>query len=159
MMTRTVIILRGLPGSGKSTLARIFDGFGAELISMDKFWTKDGQPYKFDRTSIEEAVAWTKTQFQAAIDKEEKLIVVDNTHSREWEYAFFKKTAEEMGYTTHVVEVQRGLFECFGAGLHKVPFEKIVEMAERFERPAMMTPEAQLKMLLIEISRLKAQKV
>ncbi len=152
---RTVIILRGLPGSGKSTFAKLLGGV---VLSMDKFWTKDGQPYKFDRTRIEEAAAWVRAEFKAAIDRDEELIVVDNTHTREWEYAPFKNGAEAMGYTTHVVEVQRGLFECFDAGLHKVPFDKIVDMAERFDRPASMTIESKMEMLLTAVSKLTASK-
>jgi len=149
---RTVIILRGLPGCGKSTLAKLFTG--AVVVSMDDFWSLDG-PYRFDHIKLDHAVAWTKAKFETAIDQDEELIVLDNTNTREWEYLWFKNRAEEIGYTTHLVEVQRGLFECFGAGRHPVPFEKIVEMAERFERPATMTLEAQVKMLLIEIAKMK----
>lgn len=156
---KTVIIIRGLPGSGKSTFAKLLCQGDAIKISMDDFWTRDGQPYSFDQSKIPEAIAWTHQQFQRAMDNDIDLIIVDNTHTREFEYRWFKYEAEAMGYVIHLVEVQRDLFECFGANRHNVPFEKIVEMAERFERPATMTVEAQLKMLLIQIAKLKAPKL
>ena len=134
---RTVIIMRGLPGSGKSTVAKLFrDKAEAFIVSMDDFWTRDGKPYKFDKERINEAVQWTHDRFTQFIENDADLIIVDNTNTQQWEYKWFKTQAEEMGYIVHLLEVQRPILECHAACRHLVPFSKLFEMAERFERPA-----------------------
>lgn len=151
---RTVIIMRGLPGSGKSTVAKLFDG---DVVSMDDFWTKDGQPYKFDKARINEAVQWTHDRFIELMDKDAELIVVDNTNTQKWEYEWFKTQAEEMGYIVHLVEAQRTVLDCHAACKHPVPFHKLMEMAERFERPGAATLENYVYGLLETVAKLNRQ--
>lgn len=127
-------------------------------ISMDKFWTKDGQPYKFDRSRLQEAIDWTQKQYLEALpnaktviilrglpgsgkssvaqlfaDKGDDFIVVDNTHTRAMEMEFYIKRAEEEEIRVHILHVERGLYEAAFASTHDVPWEKMTEMASRWE--------------------------
>jgi predicted kinase len=143
---RTVIIMRGLPGSGKSTVAKLFhDAF---IVSMDSFWIQPDGTYKFDKSRINEAVQFTKDKFTSLMDVDTDLIVVDNTNTQEWEYEWFKRQAEEMGYAVHLVEVQRSILDCHAACTHQVHFLKILDMAERFERPASATLDNHVRQLM-----------
>ena len=73
----TVIILRGCSGSGKSTLASLF-GPAAVVVSADDFFITDAG-YKFDK----------------AIACNTPVIIVDNTNTMSWEFAYYEETAKE----------------------------------------------------------------
>lgn len=130
---KTVIILRGLPGCGKSSVAQLFGPH--VLISMDKYWTRDGDPYKFDYTKLAEAVAWTHEQFMEALQAHEykvNLIIVDNVSYAKHHYKFFQEEAEKAHARVHFIHVERPLNDL--ASHHNVPREKVFEMAARWER-------------------------
>jgi predicted kinase len=127
------IILRGLPGSGKSTIAELLACEDDVVISMDNYWTRNGQAYKFDFNRIKEASQWTKEQFLSALRDKRELIVVDNTHTRIWEMAFFAQQAKRAGYQVHILHIERDIFDCFKDGKHSLRWDKMVEMADRWE--------------------------
>lgn len=136
-MTPIVVILRGLPGSGKSSVASLLRAH--YYISMDLFWTKDGEPYKFDYNRLEEAIQWTHLQFIQALcgpidptAQQPKLIVVDNVSYALEHFRFFEEEAKKVGARVHVVHVERPLKELFSS--HNVLKDKIIEMADKWER-------------------------
>jgi len=130
---KSVIILRGLPGSGKSTFLQSFM-LPHIHISMDHFWTKDGQPYSFDYKRLAEAIEWTHKQFVEKLEAEGDLpIVVDNVSYAFEHYRFFWEEARKRGINVHIVHIERPFRECVRAGTHNVPVEKLLNMAEKWE--------------------------
>jgi len=127
---KTVVILRGLPGSGKSSVSRLFDHH--KYVSMDEFWTKDGEPYKFDYARLAEAIQWTHDRFIAALAApRDGLIVVDNVGYLKEHFKFFIEAAKARGAVVHIVHIERPLDEL--TSHHDVPSEKILEMAAKWE--------------------------
>jgi len=132
-MEKTVIILRGLPGSGKTSFLH---HLGPHIhISMDLFWTKDGKEYAFDYNRLREAIEWVQAQYCKALDEEGSNlpIVVDNVSYLAVHYSFFLKEAQARNVRTHIVHIERPIAECIFANKHKVPAEKIVQMARDWE--------------------------
>jgi tRNA uridine 5-carbamoylmethylation protein Kti12 len=129
-MQKSVIILRGLPGSGKTTFLNFLVAY--THISMDKFWTKDGEEYKFDYHKLSEAIQWTQDQFLKALDAESTLpIVVDNVSYAYEHYRFFVEEAKKRNIPVHIVHIERPLQECRNS--HGVPADKVEQMAEKWE--------------------------
>lgn len=131
-MEKTVIILRGLPGSGKTSFLH---HMGPHVhISMDLFWTKDGGEYAFDYTRLKEAIEWVQAQYIKALDTDSNIpIVVDNVSYLRIHYEVFLKEARARNIPVHVIHVERPIAECIAANTHKVPAEKIVQMARDWE--------------------------
>lgn len=132
-MNKHVIILRGLPGSGKTFFSNHIRP--AFVISMDHFWTKDGQPYKFDYAKLDEAIEWTHQQFLEMLhdDSEEVLdrIIVDNVSYAREHFKFFVDEAKKAGACVHIIHVERPLAEL--ENHHGVSKDHIVGMAEKWE--------------------------
>jgi tRNA uridine 5-carbamoylmethylation protein Kti12 len=144
-MDKTCWIFRGPPGSGKTTAAKkLFDLLrtagptegGFVYLSMDDYCTDEEGNYKFDPSKIGENVKRLKDEFDAAVfGLKHTNIIVDNTHSRYWEYGWAIDKAEAAGYQVHVLEVQADMFVCAKRQKHPVPLEKLVEMFSRWESP------------------------
>lgn len=130
-----VIILRGLPGSGKTEFKKSLRDH--ILISMDLYWTKDGQEYEFVAADIPKAVKWMHEKFIAALEQEQNspkaLVVVDNTHTRVWEMEFFIAQAKKRGWMVQIVRVEADVMDCAARCSHPVPASKLLEMRDRFE--------------------------
>jgi predicted kinase len=129
---KTVVIMRGLPGSGKSAVADLMQIH--HRISMDHFWTKDGQPYSFNYSKLGEAIDWTHRQFISALEDTMTgidLIVVDNVNYAKEHFQFFVDEAKKHGARVHFVHVERPLDELDNS--HGVPEEKVLQMAEHWD--------------------------
>lgn len=143
-MPRTMIIMRGPPGSGKSTLVKLLKGLaGARTFSLDRHRVVDGE-YKFIPWREREVVALYNKEVEEAIKFGYGLIILDNVHSRKWEYLSHYEGALKAGYRVHVVEVQSDIFECFSRQQHPVPFNKLREIFDRWETPLSRTKEDRL---------------
>lgn len=132
MKPRHVIILRGLPGSGKTFFSNLIRA--SYVISMDHFWTKDGQPYKFDYGRLGEAIQWTHDQFMEILhneDAELEHIIVDNVSYAKEHFQFFVDEAKKAEACVHIVHIERPLNELDSK--HGVPEDKILQMAEKWE--------------------------
>jgi len=151
-MERVVFIMRGLPGSGKSSVAQ---HLAAEdcIVSMDDYWrlpevrmtiAGGGQ---FDDTQLAAAVKWTREQFIELLDAGEDTIVVDNTATRFFEYAWFYNRAREAGCTVHILHVEAPLVDCIARQTHNVPLGKILEMRDRWEPVCSKDPVARVRAL------------
>ena len=138
--TKTCYIFRGPPGSGKTTVAERLTKTlpGLVYISMDRYRTDEKGNYHFDPSKVAEDVKRMKEEFYQAVFRGELNVVLDNVHSRYWEYGWAAKQAYDFGYIVHVVEVQADLMTCFHRQRHPVPWDKLVEIFERWETTVRM---------------------
>lgn len=135
---KTMVIMRGPPGSGKSTFVELLDKLcdakftSPHIISLDEFRVVEGR-YVFDPSREREVVAQYHTAVSDAVKADEPFIVLDNVHSRHWEYERTKKLGERHGYRIFVIEVQQDFWTCLDRMRHPVPFDKLKEIFERWE--------------------------
>lgn len=105
---KQLIILKGASGSGKSTFADFikngwWNSHEVSICCADDYFTKDGV-YNFDVTKLSEAHSECKANFNASIDAEFPVIIVANTNTNDWEYAYYTNIAKENGYKIfHIV--------------------------------------------------------
>ena len=130
-MSKTLLLLRGLPGSGKSTLAKLLGGVH---IEADQYFMQDGE-YKFDSSKLKLAHNYCQSQTSAWMSSDGEQvnvdrIVVSNTFTQEWEMKPYFDLAKTHGYQVFsiVVENRHG-----SKNVHYCPQETIEKMLERFE--------------------------
>jgi predicted kinase len=130
-MEKILYIVRGIPGSGKSTFAK---SLGGTHFETDMFYMVDGE-YKFDGTKIKEAHQWCQNNVHNAMILNHtadlnKVIVVSNTFTQEWEMKPYFEMADRYDYKVFsiVVENRHG-----GVNEHNVPEEVLTKMRDRFE--------------------------
>jgi predicted kinase len=134
-MKKTLIILRGLPGSGKTTFSNFLGTLykDAHVISLDDFRIVDGE-YVFDVKREREVVEAYKTSVLNAFKIGADCVILDNTHSRLWEFNHWVRVAEHHKYSVFVLDVEESLEVCLLRGTHSVPEEKVREMSKRWEK-------------------------
>jgi len=149
---KRVIILRGFSGSGKSDFCN--DLGEHTYLSLDDFWTgpREGKavgvlPYQFDISRIKQAVAWLENRLDEALGDVFTLnrIVIDNTHTRLWEMAQWIKKAEAANAVVKIVHIERELPACYLGNSKGVEWDKLQEMADRWEPVCDNSPEARIK--------------
>lgn len=130
-MSKTLLLLRGLPGSGKSTLSKTI---GAITFEADMFFM-EGNEYKFNPTKLKEAHAWCQNQVEMTMKNSTKnfetsRIAISNTFTQEWEMQPYYDLAKKYGYEVFsiIVENRHG-----GTNVHNVPEDKLEIMKNRFE--------------------------
>lgn len=134
-MPRRMIILRGLSGSGKSTVARALASTGAIVCSADDYFMR-GDDYRFNPRDLPKAHADCVARVHRALIKGLS-VIVDNTHTRHWEYSGYVRMAREAGYTVDIVVVggrsPSDVLEYANRNTHGVPFYVIQCQADRWE--------------------------
>ena len=88
----TVYILRGISGSGKSTVtaaiaASLPPGTRYVVCSADNYFIGPDDVYRFDSKLLSSAHEYCRRTFDAALIDRVPVIIVDNTHAQQWEYA------------------------------------------------------------------------
>jgi predicted kinase len=129
-MSKTLILLRGLPGSGKSTAAKLFQGYGwSAHYEADMYFMVDGE-YRFNPAKLKDAHGWCSSQTEKAMVDEIPMIVVSNTFTQEWEMEAYYILAKKYGYKviTLIVENRNNT-----KSVHSVPEASIEKMKNRFE--------------------------
>lgn len=134
-MTKTLLLIRGLPGSGKSTFAHfVWNDYA--ICEADKFFVGEDGVYRFDASKLKQAHEWCRNEVETRM-KDNQVnpqyypeIVVANTFTQEWEMEEYFKLAEKYGYTVFsiIVENRHG-----NKNVHGVPDEKLKQMRERFK--------------------------
>ena len=104
-----VIAFRGIPGSGKSFLSThcseyIANSANVAVCSADYFFTS-GEEYKFSTRLLPQAHAHCLDLFLQAVAEGKQLVVVDNSHSRKWEYEIYRYLSSILGCRFHVLEI------------------------------------------------------
>eukprot|EP00939_MAST-03C_sp_MAST-3C-sp1_P004425 g4425.t1 len=136
----TVFIMRGIPGSGKSYLAKSIaaEHENSVVCSADDYFIdeKTGK-YNFDFRKLQQAHAQCMTRYLDALLARSPAIIVDNTHTRLWEYSHQEKIARLSGYALEVREIEcpnKQVAEfCAKRNGHEVPLKNVLKMWRRFE--------------------------
>ena len=132
-MSKTLIILRGLPGTGKSSFAE-FMWSSSVVCEADQYFYDEQGNYNFDISKLGEAHRWCQSQVEEAMKPQDynkygSEIVVSNTSTTEKELQPYLDLAEEFGYTvvSLIVENRHG-----SRSVHNVPDETLEKMRSRF---------------------------
>jgi hypothetical protein len=146
MKRGNVTIIRGIPGSGKTHWGRSLfnkDPKVSRYCSNDDYFMVETPPgsglfeYQYDTAKRGEAVAATMRKYLDAVRSGIPEIIVDNTHTRFWEYENFIRIAELMGYAWKVVEMDvpdLSTFKlCVKRNRHEVPVGTMLMMWYRWE--------------------------
>lgn len=137
--TKDLILIRGVSGSGKTTFGRLIAGHGMNLeaigakpfdvLAADDYFMVDGE-YKFDGSKLKEAHADCQARTEARMARGDRMVIVANTFTREWEMAEYFLLAYEYGYRVYSIIVEN---RHDGVNEHGVPEESVQAMRDRFE--------------------------
>jgi len=138
MLTKRLIVLRGLPGSGKThvrthSFSQLFNAHdnkldtGYIICSADDFFTKDGE-YHFDPLLLPEAHKACFMKFVEAVNAETPHILIDNTNIHAAEYAPYMTYAQAFDYTTEIVTVWASVETAMKRQTHEVPLNIMLRM-------------------------------
>jgi len=143
-MNKKLIILRGLPGSGKSTYAKELanklweGGLACKICSADYYFERPDGVYDFNPRLLKNAHNFCEQQVKESMQTNYSIIIIDNTNTRKWEYQKYIDMANKHGYNIEEKIIggfsEEKIKEYAGRNIHGVPYEKIKEMAERFEK-------------------------
>ena len=141
-----VVILRGVPGSGKSTLIKniisILNISDEDIIicSADNFFIKKNNKseyeYIFNGSKIKEAHLECKKNFNNAMkEKKKKIIFLDNTNIKFWEYKDYLRDSSEC-LNTLLIEFRikkEDINKVLDRNVHGVPNDKVLHMYNNFQ--------------------------
>jgi predicted kinase len=129
-MSKTLIIVRGLPGSGKSTVGAKF----GVVRSADDFFMDNGV-YNFDPSKIVHAHAACQQAVKEDLDNGDNAVVT-NTFCMGWEFTPYIEIAAEVSAAVIVVDMFDGGLDDAGLearNVHGVSAEVIAAMRARWE--------------------------
>ncbi|CAI8021691.1 Leukocyte receptor cluster member 9, partial [Geodia barretti] len=136
-----VIALRGVPGSGKSFLTThcseyLTDSASVAICSADFYFMKGGD-YKYSTKLLPMAHTYCLDLFLRALAEGKQLIVVDNTHSRKWEYEIYSYISSILGCRYHVLEIpcpsQKTLESYRSRNQHEIDEKTALNIFKRWE--------------------------
>jgi predicted kinase len=144
MDSKTCWIFRGPPGSGKTTASKkMLDLMSTSTtvagsyayISLDAIREKKGYVNDWEQIKVNMRVdvAEMEKTFEHALLSKFEHVILDNVHSRKWEYEWAVGMAEKHGYVVHVIEVQADVFTCAKRQTHPVPAEQLLGIFDRWE--------------------------
>jgi predicted kinase len=142
-----MFILRGPSGAGKTEYANslINDNGGLEdfklewICSADKFfYNPDTRMYEFDPTKLGEAHAGCLGQVLQAIAENARMVFVDNTNIRNWEFQNYIEIGRQADYEVEVYQLLPETIEemrsCVVRSRHDTPPEIIAKQILAFEK-------------------------
>lgn len=145
---KTLVIMRGISGSGKSTFANGFKDVmenyerTVQICSADNFFDS-GEEYNFDPRFIKYAHQMCKAEVAQSILEETNVIIVDNTHTKTWEYEKYVEMANDFDYKVIVANMMEARPKdlsdeeyvnlCHGRNQHGVPKTHVRKMFDRFQ--------------------------
>ncbi len=128
-----MFIMRGLPGSGKSVAAY---WIGGTICSADHFFTKNGR-YVFDPKMLFEAHEACMKKARDACEREDRVVVIDNTNIKVWNFQYYLNLAETHGYKVQIIDMYdsgKTDEQLFQRNLHEVPLDTITRMRRDWEK-------------------------
>jgi hypothetical protein len=148
---KMLYVLRGLPGSGKSTYAKkrwpsmradrfLWDGEDKHAqpvcVSIDHEFTNLSGEYVWEAKRVGRCAAEANTRLVRLLHAAVPEVIVDNTHSRLWEYHLALDLAFAFGYGVEIISLFDGGCsdeELFSRCTHNVPLDVITRHRERWE--------------------------
>lgn len=131
-MSRTLVIIRGVPGSGKSTIAKEV----AKLLGEDKVDIFEADDYFTDEEGnyvyVPNEIGFAHEQCKANMLKSRKeVVIVANTFTREWEVTGYTDL-----FTKHYPGAKVLTYLCTHRfnNVHGVPEDVVNKMVERLEQ-------------------------
>jgi len=124
-MTKTLILMQGIPGSGKSTVAR---GIAAQaqgqvtIRSTDDFW---GEDYNFEPQNLGLAHDWNQLRVESDMETGVNTIIVDNTNIKARDVAVYKELAQHFGYSLQVIRVVVPLTVALDRNAERTPNRRV----------------------------------
>lgn len=139
---KRVYCMRGLPGMGKSGVAEMLhdaalaSGATSIICSNDYYIPMvDGKYIYTDDTKTVAREKCEDSYRQAILVGFADVVIVDNVNYKLWHMDFYKKLAEEFGYSwTEVTVGDLDVERSFKNNSHGCPKEIIAAMARGFER-------------------------
>ncbi|MFM7311515.1 MAG: ATP-binding protein [Flavobacteriales bacterium] len=127
----TLLILRGIPGSGKSTLAETLKRTSQAVVcSVDEYFMGPNGNYVFNYLDNHKAYSACQAKAKAAMEQGSALIVIDHTHTMEWEMEPFFQLAQQFDYRVHVCTMEN---RHEGVSIHEIPEEQIAKMKAKYK--------------------------
>lgn len=133
---QSLIVMRGLPGAGKTSWLAAHHPYAA-VFGGDR-WFVRVLGGRYDPRRVAEAHAFEQAAAIRALGQGARLVALDNTHSRRWEWAVVAAAAEAIGdVTIRIVDCYDGRLDDAALAarcVHGVPATAIAEMRRRWER-------------------------
>jgi len=127
-MTKSLILVRGLPGSGKTTFANTI-ALDAPVLAADDFFTKDGK-YNFNKDLLGQAHSWCLRKTEYYMQNNKPRVFVANTFTTTKEMKPYYELAKKYGYAVFSIIVEN---RHKGVNVHNVPEVTLGAMEERFD--------------------------
>ena len=124
-MTKTLILIRGVPGSGKSTIAAALMSLkmDAEHYEADQYFMRNGE-YKFIPSELGHAHDWCHMQVSNALKYGVPTVIVANTFLEVWEFEEYINEALAYGYEIQVIDCQSTYRDIHGVPDHTLQHMK-----------------------------------
>ncbi|KAL9652653.1 hypothetical protein ABK040_003956 [Willaertia magna] len=145
---KIMYLLRGISGSGKSTLAQniLNENLNNEnlnnedyiLSTDDYFINKETNKYIFNPTKLGDAHQWNQNRCKKAMERNQQIIIIDNTNTQKWEAKPYVQMAKQFNYKIIIKEPETewkfNAEELAKRNKHGVPLESIKRMISRWEK-------------------------
>jgi len=132
-----VIILRGFSGAGKSHYIKTHFA-NAVICSADHYFINEAGEYEFKDPDLAHGKCFRKfievIQGNFNGDRNDAVVVVDNTNVRMSELAPYHQAAKAYGYQAEIIRIDCDPEIAAARNKHGVPLEKIQEWAAKFEK-------------------------
>jgi len=134
---KVITIIRGVSGSGKSTFARLLDhDESATIICADDHMTNGDGEYEFDPAKLTSAHKQCFNDAKDACQARVSHIIVANTNTAYWQFRPYLKLAEEFGYSTFVVTMEK---YHTSDNIHDVPADILEQQKEQIIKSLQLT--------------------
>jgi len=141
-MSNYLLILRGISGAGKTTFVENLKK-GTDLVhaSADFIHVGSDGVYRFNPSKLGEGHGLCFRMAVHAMQDRAKLVVVDNTHTMNWEMAPYVLAGQAYGYKTAIVRLEIDAATGAARNVHNVPEKSVRSMSERFQNPMNFWPQ------------------